>query len=259
MQDNSTDFTADMLIRYMDGEMEATEKEATAKLLQEDAALQERYQYFLAAKRAIRSQRLQQRVQAIHQEYTQAAPPVESSAAKVTKATPLRKRWMRIAALFFLATVGYGVFQYVSTSRQSLYNDNYISYQLPVQRSSEKTGELGALYNEGNYRAVVNTFNQMAQKQQQDYFLAAQAYLRLNEANAAIDAFRQVEQLNHNSREKYFEQETDYYLALAYLKAGTIDLAEQQLNKITANRQHLFYIKASRISRTKLKMLKWKE
>ena len=56
MQDNSTNDIMETLIRYMDGEMSTAEQEATEKLLRNDAALQERYQHFLAARQAIRSQ-----------------------------------------------------------------------------------------------------------------------------------------------------------------------------------------------------------
>ena len=52
---------------------------------------------------------------------------------------------------------------------------------------------------------------------------------------------RLIENLNNNSSEKYFEQETDYYLMLAYIKSGEINQAKRQLDKITSNKQHMFY------------------
>ena len=88
---------------------------------------------------------------------------------------------------------------------------------------------------------------------------AGQAYLQLNNANAAIHNFQEVENLNSKSTEKYFEQETDYYCMLAYIKAGKIEDAERLLDKIKSNPQHLFYNKAKDISRIQLMMLKWKE
>src|SRR4051812_37838689 len=68
MQDNST---TEMLVRYMDSELNEAERETTEKLLQDDTSLQEQYQYLLAAKRAIKSEGLKQRVQAIQREYIQ--------------------------------------------------------------------------------------------------------------------------------------------------------------------------------------------
>ena len=256
MQDNST---TEMLIRYMDGELDEQQKEATEKMLQGDAALQEQYQYLLAAKKAIRTQGLKQRVAAIHGEYMQEAKGEEKVPASVVKSTPFFTTFMRIAAIFIVAVLGYGAYQYATTTNQVVYDENYISYQLPVNRGSDNGDNVDALYNAGNYNGVINAFNAKGSKNQKDYFVAAQAYLQLNNANAAIDAFKQVQDLNSKSSEKYFEQETDYYLTLAYIKAGKIDDAEKLLNKIESNKQHLFYNKAKDISHTKLMMLKWKE
>lgn len=259
MQDNSTDDMAEMLIRYMDGELNAAEREAAEKLLREDAALQERYQYFLAAKRAIKAQALKQRVQAVHQAYMQEVKPQETHPANVVKPASFPKRLMRVAAILIVVIAGYGVFQYTSTTNQSVYNDHFIAYQLPVNRSNERSDSIDALYNAGNFNAVISTFNELQQKNQKDYFLAAQSYLQLNNADAAINLFRQVEDINNNSTDKYFVQETDYYLLLAYIKAGKIDLAKKQQDKIISNKQHLFYAKAKNISSIKLMMLKWKD
>jgi tetratricopeptide (TPR) repeat protein len=256
MQDNST---TEVLIRYMDGELNEAEKQAAEKLLQDDVSLQERYQYLLAAKQAIKSQGVRQRVQAIHQEYKQEVSEPKPISPKVIKHKRSFKTFMRIAAVFIVAVVGYGVFLYVSTTNQSVYNANFISYQFPVTRGGDQADNLGVLYNAGNYDAVIDAFNVKQSKKQKDYFLAGQAYLQLNNANAAIDAFQQVENLNTKGTEKYFEQETDYYLMLAYIKGGKIEKAENLLNKITSNKQHLFYNKTKNISRLKLTILKRKE
>ena len=65
MPDNST---IEKLISYMDGELNEAETEKVKKMLQEDASLQEYYQYLVAAKRAIKSQGLRETIQRIQQE-----------------------------------------------------------------------------------------------------------------------------------------------------------------------------------------------
>jgi len=231
MQDNAT---TEMLVRYMDGELSEAENAATEKLLQNDASLQERYQYLLAAKQAIKLQGLKQRVHAIHQEYIQEVNENEGSSPRVANNKPIFKTFMRIAAVFIVAVIGYGVFQYVSTTNQSVYNANFISYRLPVTRGMGQAENLDTLYNAGNYKAVIDAFDAKQSKNQKDYFLTGQAYLQLNDADAAISAFKQVEDINNKSTEKYFEQETDYYLMLAYIKAGKIEEAEGLLSIITS-------------------------
>ncbi len=259
MQDNFTNDVIEILTRYMDGELSPAEKEAAEKLLQNDAALRERYQHLLTAKQAIRSQGLKQRVQAVHRQYMLEVAPEEKSEAKVIKGNSFFKTLMRVAAVLLIVIAGYGIFQYVSATNQALYSDAFIAYQLPVNRSSEQSGRLETAYSAGNYTTVINLFNATQNKSQRDYFIAAQAYLQLGNATAAIDAFRQVENMNSRSSDQYFVQETDYYLLLAYIKANKIDPAEKQLDKITANKQHLFYSKAKAISRIRLALLKWKE
>ncbi|CAN5816371.1 hypothetical protein BH10BAC2_BH10BAC2_26610 [soil metagenome] len=259
MQDNSTNNAMELLIKYMDGELDATEKAATEKLLQEDAALKERFENLLAAKQAIKSQGLKQHIQSLHQQYYSEIQVAETAPAKVVKPAFGIKTFMRIAAVFILVIAGYGVYQYTATNNESLFADNFISYQLPVTRGANSPDEIDSLYSVNNYAAVIQAVQYKDVKTQKDYFLAAQAHLQMNDATAAIAAFKNVEQINSTATDKYFAQETDYYLALAYIKAGNIEEAEKQLSKITANKQHMFYSKASEISSTKLMMLKWKE
>ncbi|QEC68431.1 hypothetical protein FRZ67_14370 [Panacibacter ginsenosidivorans] len=259
MQDNYTYDEMELLIRYMDGEADAEEKAATEKMLQENTSLQERYENLLTAKGAIRSQGLKEKVQALHQQYFSETQIAKTEPAKIIKPAFGIKTFMRIAAVLILVIAGYGVYQFTSTSNDSLYKANFETYQLPVMRGETTTNSIDSLYNANNFTAVIATASSKPVKTQKDYFLTAQSYLQTNNASAAINAFKNVEQLNNTSAEKYFVQETDYYLALAYIKANDIYAAEKQLSKITANKQHMFYSKAKEISSTKLMILKWKE
>src|SRR6478735_10088079 len=120
MQDNAT---TEMLIKYIDGELNETEKEATEKLLQQNASLQEQYYYLLAIKQTIKLPERRQRVQAIHQEYIHQVNANGDGKPQAIKHQSLFKAFMRIAAAFFVVIAGYGVLQYASTTNQSVYND----------------------------------------------------------------------------------------------------------------------------------------
>jgi len=259
MQDNFTNDVMEQLIRYIDGESSPQETAATEKLLSEDAAVKERYDNLLAARDAIRSKGIQQRVQALHHQFYNEINTRQT--AKIIKpAFGNFKLIARIAAVFILVIAGYAVYEYSATTSETLYADNFINYQLPVTRGDHQQADvIDSLYQANNYAAVIASVQLKPQKVQKDYFLAGLAWLETGNAAAAINAFKNVEQLNNNSPKKYFVQETDYYLALAYIKAGNIEEAEKQLNVITTNKQHMYYQKASEISRTKLTMLKWKE
>jgi len=258
MQDNSTNDMIERLILYMDGELTATEKQITEEQLKTDVALQQRYQQLLAAKQAIKMQGLKQRVQAIQKEYFEESQSLKTENPQIGKRISFFRTFMRAAAILIFVVAGFGIFQYTSTTNASVYNDNYIPYNVQVSRGSEVLNNMADLYYAGNYAEVIRITNTLSNKNQQDYFIIAQAYLHLNNSQAAISNFKQLENLNNNSAEKYFAQETDYYLMLAYIKNGNIDEAEKQLDKIVSDKQHLFYDKAKSISLTKLKILEWK-
>jgi hypothetical protein len=255
MQDNYPD---EIIIQYIDDEMTMDEKQAFKKLLQQDAVLYERYQFMLAAKQAIRSKGLKEEVGKIHEEYIQSLNRQTVTTRHVSRKHSIFKTFMRVAAVLIFVVAGYGIFEFGTTNNNSVYKSGFINYQLNVSRGEEQAQQIDSLYNAENYNAVITAFNTTAKKEQEDYFLAAQSYLHLNKPEKAIFAFQQIEKMNALTDRKYFVDETDFYLALAYIKAGRIGEAEKQLNKIHSNKQHLFYNKAKDISRVKLKILQLK-
>lgn len=265
MQDNFTPDVIEQLISFLDGELSPEENAATEKLIQEDAAVKERFENLVAARSAIKTEGLRQKVSRLHQQYyseVASAQTAEKETAKIIKpvfGTGV-KTILRIAAVFIFAVAGYAVYEYSTTSNESVYADNFIKYQLPVSRGeSQSQQSIDSLFSANNFSGVIEVFKIITGKNQKDYFLAALASLETGNSQSAIDDLKNVQQLNSNSPEKYFEQETDYYLVLAYIKAGNIEEAQKQLNMIKANKQHMFYQKASEISSAKLGILKMKE
>jgi hypothetical protein len=264
MAGNSTYDSIEQLIRYMDGELSEQEKIEIDKLLLHDDALKERFENLMAARDAIKAQGLKQRVQAIHNEYyphTKEDKQSATATGKIVKPAfgkPLGII-VRVAAIFIFVFVGYGVYEYVITSSNSMYADNFIKYDLSTVRGEAKEDNIDSLYRQNNYASVIEIFKSKQEKTPKDYFLAALAYLETGDTKHAVEAFQELQKLNNSSNEKYFSEETDYYLALAYIKNGNIKEAQKQLQSITANKQHKYYQKANEISQLKLQILKWKE
>lgn len=259
MPGSSANDIMEMLIRYIDDELSPDERTSTEKILRENADVDERYQYLLAAKQAIRSQKLKQRVQAAHNEYLHTEVPVKMIQQKIVKSSSFFRALMRVAAVFIALIAGFGIFEYGTTTDQSVYRENFINYELPVNRGAGNMSNIDSLYSSANYTEVINAFEGNQQRNQKEYFITAQSFLHLDKADKAISAFEEVKILNDRSDEKYFADETDYYLALAYIKSGRIDEAETLLNKITSDKHNLFYNKAKDISSFKLKILKLKK
>lgn len=257
MPDNFTNDNTELLIQYMDNELNDTDSKSVQQRLSSDEKLNEQYQYLLAAKQSIQAQGFKQRIQSIQNEFLNERKE-NTQPAKVVKSNTFFKTFMRVAAMFILAVAGFGIYEFATVSTQSVYSENFIAYQLPVNRSNESIDKVNNLYAEGKYADVISNINLKQQKTQQDYFLAAQSYLQLNKPTEAINNFKAVEDLNNKSNSKYFVEETDYYLALAYIKNGNINLAQQQLYKIEADKNHLFYNNAKKISAMQLKVLELK-
>ena len=256
MQDNFTDENLEMLLKYIDGEMSEAERASVETLMQSNVSFKEHYENLLNAKKAIYKQGIRAKVQALHNEYMNVEKA--ASTAKIAKIS-VTKLLMRIAAVFVVVLAGYATYQYTSITNDKLFADNFKSYLLPVNRGVGQISQVDSLYNAQDFSGVISATNKTTAKDQKTYFLQALAYLQTNNTANAINAFKNVEQLNSNSSEKYFAQETDYYLMLAYLKANNITSAEMQLNKITANKKHKYYNNATSISKTNLMILKWKE
>src|SRR5206468_4076024 len=133
---------------------------------------------------------------------------------------------LRIAASVLLVLFGYGGYQYASLDSTHIYQDKFISYQLPTTRGNAETlTSLNALYVSGNYGAVIQRFNNLESKSPSDYFLAGVSYLQQKEYAQAVTTFTALQQYNQQHKEAYFAQETDYYLGLAYLGNDQVDQA----------------------------------
>lgn len=245
------------LVRYTDGESSAEEIAEVGQLLQQNEAVCERYENIVSAKAAIRSLGLQQRIGKLHRDYH--AEKQQNNTRAVRPKFTMAKTFLRVAAVLIFFVGGYGVYEYATVSNESVFEKNYIGYQLPVLRGEQNENITDSLYRAGKFAELQKIFEQAAAKTQHDYFIAGLSYLETNNAAEAIQAFTSLQRLNNSSAEKYFVQETEFYLALAYIKNGNVDEAEQLLHNIQNSRQHIFYNKASEISSMQLQVLKWKK
>lgn len=262
MPDNFTqDSIIEQLIRYLDGELTTDEAALIESLLKNDATVRERYDNLLAARDAIRLKGIREKVQSLHRQYYPFVSDEQTNeTAKLIKPYfgGRVKMIASIAAVFIVIIAGYALYEYSSTSNESVYADNFISYQLPVLRGETSPGYLDSLFNNSNFSSLIKAEETKQPLSQKEEFLLGLSYLQTGETNKAIMHLQTLQKMNSESTEKYFTDESDYYLALAYIKAGNISEAESLLDKIASNPKHLYYAKAKEISKTDLTILKWK-
>lgn len=251
-----------LLDRYLDGKLEDEASRRLEQDLQEDESLRAQLDALMLSRDAIRSHALRQRMQQLHRDNMVqvreddkvVALPRDTSSSRSTYVWPLR-----IAAALLIGIVVYGAIQYATLSPQAVYEDQYLSYQLPISRSTEYTmTQLDSLYQQKNYQAVIQRFENQAEASNRDIFLVGLAFLETGNYARAIDNFEQLQQTTEHEVAS-FQQETDYYLALAYLQNGQTEQALKLFEKIDASEDHLYRNNISATDLWKIRLLNGKQ
>jgi hypothetical protein len=199
--------------------------------------LNEQLQLHLAAKRAIRKYAVLQQVNEIHKNYASVAEhqsvqelmaPVRSiSARKAIKWT------MRIAASVTLL-IGLYVAQYVAFyTPEKMYENNFSEYSLNNERGASETAvnEMAEAFRKKEFSRVVNLYSQ-----------------------AGTKTNNEIISTNLQMGSGYFQDEAEYYLAMALLKQDKKEEAKELLEKIHSNKEHTFN---ESVSSWMLFRLKW--
>jgi tetratricopeptide (TPR) repeat protein len=90
------------------------------------------------------------------------------------------------------------------------------------------------------------------------HFLEGSRLLKNNDAEKAITEFQSVLDQNKKQKVSRWNDEAEYYLALAYIKDKDYDLALPLLRKIRDDKQHLYHKQVSARLIRQVKMLKWR-
>jgi len=236
MNENSTN--TDLLIRYLDGELEGAELESVKKNIEADPVLREELENLNLAKEAVTSYGMRKKIQAIHPEMIR---ELRENSGNKTGVTRMIFQYGFRAAAVLIVLFGISLFyQYYTSTPEKLFNENFKSYDLRVTRGSSNSS-LEDLYEKGDMTGLINRFNHLKSPQAADYFLAANAYLNTHRSDSAIILFVDLENLNRTNHTHYFEEDTEYFLALSYLANKEPAKALPLFEKIHANSSHPFH------------------
>lgn len=261
--------------QYLSNQLPVGEVAELERDLQEKPELRELLDRVDMARRTIRTQAIRAEVRQVHQSfipnYRQQTHNDQESDDQGAPVMPLHDRgagrgrpfgWiMRVAATVLLAVVGYSGYQFATLDRQAVYEGIFVDYRLPTTRGAGSSQlVLDSLYQAGNYAAVIQQLTTIAPQQQQprQHFLGAMSHLKLRQYPAAVAQFQALREVNRRSTTPDFEQETDYYQALAELGAGNYERAYTGLENIYNNPRHLFHNNVSRSDLWKIKLLAYK-
>jgi hypothetical protein len=177
------------------------------------------------------------------------------------KAVPAIRRRMspvlQIAAALILVIVSASVIKVANTRPEGVFDRNYSEYQLSVTRGADVSDALEQAYRSGNWAAVYSVFGATHARTQRDYFLTAMAHMQQKEYYEAIGLLKTLI-LYNKSREPYFEDEAEYYLAMNYLATGQAAPAVELFDKIKADPRHVYYSRVEEMGKLDLGILRIK-
>jgi hypothetical protein len=222
----------ELLIDHLDATKQGASIAEAEALLASDANAREEWQYLQTAVDAIQYNALHEKVAAIRAEMQPAAVvPIEQRSTR---------RFIRIAVAAILVFGALTVYKLATVNADKFFNENYSSYTLSTTRGEPAVSPLEQAYRNGNWNDVVTQYNALSTKTNKDHFLAGMASMELKQYPDAIQIFNLVIQ-NHSD---YFQDETEYYLALAYIADRRVEEAGLLLRKMEADNYHLFHQKA---------------
>ena len=132
--------------------------------------------------------------------------------------------------------VSFAIVVYFTSTPASLFSNSYEPYHESAQRG-----------------------NELPASETRNLFLEAQQMLHQGNAEKAINLFSDIVAKNVNSSQKVLNDDAEYYLALAYLKAGQPGNALVILRKIKNDKNHLYNDKVTDWFMLRVKIAAWKE
>ncbi len=256
--DNSTHNMSEKLVQYLDAELTGADKELMEERLASDSALQEELNALRQTREAIRLYGLQQQVASIHKEMMEEVTPAVTQMGSRRK---LVRYSFAVAASILLVIGSILVFNFYNLSSSKVFSSNYQSYELRTMRDAD-TQQLSPVekaYREKDYRKTVEAIlppNRSASIQ--DNFIAAMAFSELGNSSGAIEHLQLVLEMCKQQKRNEYKQESEYYLALNYIRNKDHDLALEQLRRIKEDPTHLYHQKVTSKLIRQVKMLKWR-
>ena len=223
----------DLIEKKLDNTLTAEETRRFNDLLRADPAFAQAYatqQGMVASLREHYKEELHRQLEAGYQSYQQSRQR--------------QRLYFSIAAILLISLLG-GWFWF--STNQSLYNQYYHSYEVPVYRNSySPVNQATVYYSREQYAEAVPLLKSLQLSEDNTAYwslLLGNAYLQLDSTTQAIDQFERVAAQPSNNN---YTQYGRWYLAMSYLKDGNKVAAQEALQPIV-HQPGLFQQKARRL------------
>ena len=244
-----------ILVDHLDETLQGRSLPEAEVLLAQDSNAREEWQYLQLAVEAIQHEGLFNQVRAIR-ESSQQQTPVVSMKRSVVRT--LFRNSMRVAASLLFLVLAVATYKYITTSTGDLYTENYTAFNLSVSRGSEAGNQIEQAYRNKDWQGVINTFSQADSFNNKSLFLIGIAYMEIKQYGNAIQQFNSILDHNLQTGDDYFNDDAEYYLALSYLANKQAPEAVSLIQKIKADKAHLYNQKAAEISSVELSIIEYK-
>jgi tetratricopeptide (TPR) repeat protein len=209
------------------------------KLIKEDPAAAEEWYYLRKAVDAIQQTGLYQQVEEVRMVWMRQTAVADKPTGGVIRT--MYRNALRVAACLFILSGAAALYKYTTTTPGSFYEKYYTGYNLNTSRGVEATDAQEQAYTGKNWANVLSTFDGSKTKGNKAYFLAGMADLELKKYDDAIDKFQHIIAANSLSGGDYYQDEAEFYLAMSWMGRGDANEATPLLEKIKANKNHLYH------------------
>jgi tetratricopeptide (TPR) repeat protein len=247
----------ELMIDHLDSSLQGIGLPDVEQLIRNDRQAAGEWQYLLLAVDAIEEAAVYEQVSTAREHWasTRSADGLKYSRAKVTA---MYRNIARVAACLLVMAGGAAVYKYTTTSSAGMYNEYFASYDLNTTRSTAIADPIEQAYNEKKWADVIALFNTSKEKNNQSYFLTGMANLELKDYPEAIEKFKAVLAENSRSGSDLFQDEAEYYLSMSYLANNEAEEALPLIEKIKADKNHLYHQVIGKMSSLDLRIIRHK-
>jgi hypothetical protein len=236
--DNSANKIFEQLVSYLDGVLTEDDTETIEKRLAIDSVVLAEYESLVKTRAAIQHYGLKCKVAEVHKKMM---VEIQQTVKQRGKTRRIIRYTMAAAASLVLLISGYVAYNSFTSSSDKIFTSNYHTYQLSVTRDvSDVLTPVERAYGEKNYKEVLRIHDAKEDKTAKAEFLTGVASLELRNNSKAIKCFNEVIEMNTGAATPVLHDESEYYLALAYIKNKDYDYALTLLNKISENDEHKY-------------------
>lgn len=215
--------TSDLIEKYIQKKATAEELEIIKQLMDRDSEFKSEVSFHLEIRKAIEKeerQKLKQRLQDLE---------------KSKKSKQLFGTWQKIAAVL---VIGLGLLWFYNQppDLEKIYNQNFEAYPnvvaptvRDVSTSENDVQKAFSYYDNHNYKEAVKAFETL--DTEDAHFYLAMSLMADYQTEKAVEVMKN----NDLQSSETYKNQTDWYLALAYLKMNDKNMAIDYLNKVIKN------------------------